>query len=111
MNLLGRQNYLSSVVVQASYVSHTPTISLEDRDDDDLDRSYGNDFKTNRRYLTFSWWLLHRGWRGIMMKVEAAVKEIFGPLKPTEHLRLDDLSALILDVRRRVEGSTVEERR
>ena len=98
-------------MAQASYAPQTSTISLENRDDDGLDRSYGNDFKTNRKYLTFSWWLLHRGWRDIMMKVEGAVKEVFGPLKPTENVRLDDLSTLILDVRRRVEGSTVEERR
>ena len=46
-----------------------------------------------------------------MTKVEEAVKEVFGPLKPTEDVALEKMSALILDVRRRVEGSTAEERR
>lgn len=46
-----------------------------------------------------------------MTKVEAAVKEVFGTVKPTEDLPLTKLSGLILDVRRRVEGSTPEERR
>ncbi|KAL9102914.1 MAG: hypothetical protein Q9163_002006 [Psora crenata] len=110
LNLLGRRNYLSSVVSQASYSPRTPTVNLENRDDDGVQRSYGNDFETNRKYLTFSWWLLHRGWRGIMMTVESAVKEVFGPLRPTEDVGLEKMSALILDVRRKVEGSTVEER-
>ena len=46
-----------------------------------------------------------------MMKVEGAVKDMFGPIKPTEDVPLEKLSALILDVRKRVEGSSAEERR
>ncbi|KAG7007998.1 hypothetical protein G7Y79_00007g021230 [Physcia stellaris] len=111
LNLLGRRNYLSSVVSLASHPSQDPTISLENRDDDNVDQAYGNDFETNRKFLTFSWWLLHRGWRDLMYKIEEAVQEVFGPLNPREDIPLDRLSALILDVRRKVEGSTPEERR
>ena len=46
-----------------------------------------------------------------MTKVEAAVKDVFGTSKPTEDMPLAKLSSLILDVRRRVEGSTPEERK
>ena len=111
LNLLGRRNYLSSVVALASHPPQDPTISLENRDDDNVERAYGNDFETNRKYLTFSWWLLHRGWRDIMGRVEPAVKEVFGPLNPREDISLERLSSLILDVRRKVEGATPEERR
>lgn len=34
---------------------------------------------TDNQYLTFSWWLLHKGWRGIAEKVDVAVKQVFGP--------------------------------
>ena len=111
LNLLGRRNYLASVVSLANQSPNEPTIHLENRDDDNAERAYGNDFETNRQYLTFSWWLLHRGWRDIMTKVEAAVKDAFGSLKPTEDLPLTRLSSLILDVRRQVEGSTPDERK
>ncbi|MCJ1426871.1 peroxin [Sticta canariensis] len=111
LNLLGRRNYLSSVVSSASHPSQDPTISLENRDDDNVEQSYGNDFETNRKFLTFSWWLLHRGWRDIKEKAEAAVRDIFGPLNPREDIPLERLSSLILDVRRRVEGATTEERK
>lgn len=111
LNLLGRRNYLSSVVALASHSPQDPTINLENRDDDDVKQSYGNDFETNRKFLTFSWWLLHRGWRELMGKVELAVREAFGPHKPTEDISLESMSSLILDVRRRVEGTTPEERR
>lgn len=111
LNLLGRRNYLSSVVSLASYPPQDPTISLENRDDDNVERAYGNDFETNRKYLTFSWWLLHRGWRALLENIEPAVQEIFGPRKPNEDISLEELSGLILDVRRKVEGATPEERK
>ncbi|KAL8734924.1 MAG: hypothetical protein Q9166_001276 [cf. Caloplaca sp. 2 TL-2023] len=111
LNLLGRRNYLSSVVSMASHSPQDPTISLENLDDDNVEPTYGNDFETNRKFLTFSWWLLHRGWKDVMEKVETAVKAVFGPLNPREDIPLERLSALILEVRRRVEGATPEERR
>lgn len=111
LNLLGRRNYLASVVSMASHSPQDPTISLENLDDDNVEQTYGNDFETNRKFLTFSWWLLHRGWRDVMEKVEMAVKAVFGPLNPREDLPLENLSALVLEVRRKVEGATAEERR
>lgn len=95
----------------ASRSPHDPKISLENHDDDNVEQPYGNDFETNRQFLTFSWWLLHRGCKDIMEKVQSAVKEVFGPLNPREDIYLERLSSLILDVRRRVEGATPEERK
>ncbi|KAI9700383.1 MAG: peroxin [Candelina mexicana] len=112
LNLLGRRNYLSSVVSLASHPQQgTNKINLENRDDDNLEQAYGNDFETNRQYLTFSWWLLHRGWKEIMMKVEVAVKEVFGPLNPREDVTLEKLSELTIGARKKVEGATEQERR
>ncbi|KAI9837515.1 MAG: hypothetical protein M1819_007166 [Sarea resinae] len=111
LNLLGRRNYLSSVVSLAASPAHDPTINLENHDDDNFEQAYGNDFETNRRYLTFSWWLLHRGWREIANKVEAAVREVFGTLNPREDISLERMSELTVEVRKRVEGATEEERR
>ena len=85
-------------------------INLENRDDDSTGPSNHNDFETNRQFLTFSWWLLHRGWRDIMQKVEAAVKDVFGPLRMPEDITSERLSFLIIDVRKQVEGSTPAER-
>lgn len=111
LNLLGRRNYLSSVISLAAPPSDSSRIHLENRDDDNPDQDYGNDFETNRKYLTFSWWLLHRGWDSIMQKVETAVRECFGPLKPNDSLSFERLSELILDVRKKVEGATDAERK
>ncbi|KAL2013575.1 hypothetical protein VTN00DRAFT_1100 [Thermoascus crustaceus] len=110
LNLLGRRNYLSSVVSLAKPPANTTTISLENHEDD-IGQMFGNDYETNRRYLTFSWWLLHRGWKDLMEKVRTAVIEVFGPLNPRDDITLAKLSDLTLQVRKKVEGATEEERR
>ncbi|ELR10393.1 peroxin [Pseudogymnoascus destructans] len=110
LNLLGRRSYLSSVVSLATGGLQDSFINLENNDDDNTDQAYGNDFETNRRYLTFSWWLLHRGWREVMFKVQNAVKDVFGPLSPRDDLSLSRFSELTLEVRKRVEGATEADR-
>lgn len=111
LNLLGRRNYLASVVSLASPPTHESRINLENNDDDNFEHAYGNDFETNRRYLSFSWWLLHRGCLDIMDKVTTAVKEVFGRIDPREEITLEKLSELTLEVRKKVEGGTDEQRR
>jgi peroxin-3 len=111
LNLLGRRNYLASVVSLAAPQNSESRISLENHDDDNFEHAYGNDFETNRRYLSLSWWLLHRGCINLMQKVTKAVKEVFGSLNPREEITLEKLSELTLEVRKKVEGATEEERR
>ena len=111
LNLLGRRSYLSSVISLAHAPSSSSSpISLENHEDGAA-QTYGNDFETNRRYLTFSWWLLHRGWQLIQANVEAAVKEVFNPLSLREDVTIEKLASLILEIRKRVEGSTDQDRK
>ncbi|KAI0128804.1 Peroxin-3 family protein [Xylariales sp. AK1849] len=106
LNLLGRRSYLSSVVSLATGTAQS-TISLENNDDDDdSEQAYGSDFDTNRKYLTFSWWLLNRGWTDIWQRVEQAVREVFGHLSPRDLLSYDTFSQLTIEVRKKVEGQT-----
>ena len=86
-------------------------INLENHDDDNFEHAYGNDFETNRRYLSLSWWLLHRGCLDLIKKVTTAVEDVFGSLNPRDEITLERLSELTLEVRKRVEGVTEEDRR
>jgi peroxin-3 len=61
--------------------------------------------------LSLSWWLLHKGCIDLIEKVRVAVQEVFGLLNPREEITLEKLSELTLEVRKRVEGATEEERR
>lgn len=108
LNLLGRRSYLSSVVSLATGTAQS-TINLENNDDDNPEHSYGSDFETNRKYLTFSWWLLHRGWVEIMENVEATVREVFGHLSPRDLLSFDTFSQLTFEVRKKMEAKKSNE--
>ncbi|PHH81375.1 hypothetical protein CDD83_3605 [Cordyceps sp. RAO-2017] len=110
LNLLGRRSYLSSVVSLATGAQQA-TISLENNDDDKTEHDYGSDFDTNRKYLTFSWWLLNRGWVELMGRVESAVRAVFGSLSPRDLVTFHRFGELTMEVRRLVEGATPEERR
>jgi peroxin-3 len=120
LNLLGRLNYLSSVVslTRPPPLGRANSISLEDHDNTTLNpnssthtsANFGNDFETNRRYLTFSWFLLHRGYNNLLTQLRDAVTEVFGSISPTEAVTTSRLSELTLAVRRKIEGSTEQER-
>lgn len=105
LNLLGRRSYLSSVVSLATG-SNTATISLENKDDDNSTEAYGDDFEVNRKYLTFSWWLLNKGWVDVMQRVEAAVRQVFGQMSPRDQVTFESFSNLTQEVRRLVEGGS-----
>ncbi|KJZ78969.1 hypothetical protein HIM_01742 [Hirsutella minnesotensis 3608] len=110
LNLLGRRSYLSSVVSLATGAQQA-TISLENNDDDNTEQDYGSDFDTNRKYLTFSWWLLNKGWKELMQRVESAVRTVFGTLSPRDLVSFNRFGELTMEVRKLVEGATPEERR
>jgi len=105
LNLLGRRAYLSSVVSLATG-SAQAAISLENNDDDSLEHGPGTDFEVNRKYLTFSWWLLNRGWEDTMSRVEAAVRQVFGHLSPRDQLSFETFADLATQVRTLVEQSS-----
>ncbi|KAI9790394.1 MAG: peroxin [Peltula sp. TS41687] len=113
LNLLGRRSYLASVMSLATpSPSDSATINLESRDGNSSpEAKYGDDYEVNQRYLAFSWWLLHRGWKLLREEVETAVKEVFGPLDPRDDVSFDRLAQLTLRVRKKVEGETPRERR
>lgn len=108
LNLLGRRSYLSSVVSLATG-STNAAISLENKDDDNSTEAYGDDFEVNRKYLTFSWWLLNKGWVDVMQRVETAVRQVFGQTSPRDQVTFESFSKMTMEVRRLVEGTPVSQ--
>lgn len=106
LNLLGRRSYLSSVVSLATG-STNAAISLENKDDDNSTEAYGDDFEVNRKYLTFSWWLLNKGWVDLMQRVEAAVRQVFGQMSPRDQVTFESFSTMTREVRRLAESMPV----
>lgn len=74
-NLLGRQAYVASVLVLAPESSSGPNPAVQQirlREETGL-----GDLELQRSFLSFSWWLVHRGWKTIQTRVRSAVEEVF----------------------------------
>ncbi|KAE8212046.1 hypothetical protein CF327_g4263 [Tilletia walkeri] len=123
LNLVGRFNYLSSVTALAKSMSKdedewspsgsgsSPAVPSFAQDEKNSEGSSDpNDLlrPVEQRYLTYSWWLLHRGALEIGTEVEAAVKHVLGTIPLKAELSLAELHRLVREVRRIVEWERVE---
>lgn len=74
-NLLGRQAYVASILALApeSAAGSEPAVQqIRLREEKEI-----GDLELQRSFLSFSWWLVHRGWRSIMSRVHDATEDIF----------------------------------
>lgn len=91
LNLLGRASYVSSVIAALPPSPSPDPLTRGMNFDEDLELALygareekdasqvGVSKRTEREYLTFSWWLLHRGWKIVAERVKRAVEEVVGP--------------------------------
>ncbi|SGY69340.1 BQ5605_C004g03000 [Microbotryum silenes-dioicae] len=118
LSLLGRSAYVASVVSTLSAPS-----TLDKAEDDivvdfntdwDLEMAlYGEKAQTSdqvgvskdteRKYLTFSWWLLHKGWRLIGDRVQRAVNKVVGPMGLKSPIVYGELSTLLGQIQNQIE--------
>ncbi|ODN84237.1 hypothetical protein L202_00232 [Cryptococcus amylolentus CBS 6039] len=59
-----------------------------------------------RVFLTYSWWILNVGWKGVAERVSEGVQKVFGSLPLREELTVQDWEQLFKDVRAQVEMDT-----
>lgn len=95
LNLIGRFAYLASVEALARESDDPSVLASASH----LDSSRVLDHDTERLYLTFSWWFLHRGWNALSDRVADAIARTFSPLSVKAQLSLTDLKALVNDAR------------
>ncbi|CAO3694399.1 unnamed protein product [Umbelopsis ramanniana] len=98
LNLLGRFTYVSSI---ASLNRSEPTIRIERSGSESKDAFM--DIDVEGKFLSFSWWLLHKGWKGLAERVEAAVHEVFGSIQLKHATNYEETLRLIKRVRHLVE--------
>ena len=114
-NLLGRQAYVASILALApeSREGSSPSVQqIRLREETGL-----GDLELQRSFLSFSWWLVHRGWRFIMSLVDSAVKDVFTSsvpqrnsfirliyrISPKDVITPDTFRTLLAQVRQQIE--------
>ncbi|CAN6604755.1 peroxisomal biogenesis factor 3 [Trichomonascus vanleenenianus] len=101
LNILGRKNYVVSVLRLAEKRADAE-ITLEDYSEESL---FGGDvskialeeeeMRINRMFLTFSWWLLNKGWVSLSERIQDAVIAVFDQINPRTDMTLTEFSELI----------------
>ncbi|KAF9200349.1 peroxin, partial [Haplosporangium sp. Z 27] len=108
LNLLGRFTYVSSVIAlanttDASYRVESPAVKGS------LTSTNGLlDFQTEKKYLTFSYWLLHEGWRRWSDRVRDVIDEVIGAISLKRTLNAKEFSDLLGEIRARLEYTEVD---
>ncbi|ODV88074.1 hypothetical protein CANARDRAFT_210343 [[Candida] arabinofermentans NRRL YB-2248] len=118
LNILSRKSYLETALKLASKskgikLENESGISLDSNynliDDDDLStgsNSSESNLNSNnsldddnnlpeQAFLSFSWWLLNKGWLEIKSNVEQSIEDVFGEINPRQELSIDDFASLI----------------
>ncbi|ORX48835.1 hypothetical protein DM01DRAFT_1326094 [Hesseltinella vesiculosa] len=98
LNLLGRFTYVWSVSVLNK---SEPTIRLQ-YGDDQQDNGF-LDAKTERMFLSVSWWLLHRGWRKCAERVQEAVQQEIKGLPLKSIITYEGAQDIVKNLRHRIE--------
>ncbi|KAF9344266.1 peroxin [Mortierella sp. NVP85] len=111
LNLLGRFTYVSSVVAianttDASYRIESPSAKGS------LSSTNGQlDFQTEKKYLTFSYWLLHEGWRRWNDRVREVVESVVGGISLKKTFKAKEFSDLLGEIRAQLEYREVDGKR
>ncbi|KAK3819672.1 MAG: Peroxin-3 [Benniella sp.] len=111
LNLLGRFTYVSSVVAltnttDASYRIESPSAKGS------LSSTNGQlDFQTEKKYLTFSYWLLHEGWRRWNERVREVVESVVGGISLKKTFKAKEFSDLLGEIRAQLEYREVDGKR
>ncbi|KAF9391654.1 peroxin [Podila verticillata] len=107
LNLLGRFTYVSSVVALSSTTD--ASVRLESPTKGSMSSTNGQlDFQTEKKYLTFSYWLLHEGWRRWSEKVREVVEDVVGGISLKKTLTAREFSELLGEIRTRLEYTQMD---
>ncbi|KEI42393.1 uncharacterized protein L969DRAFT_91840 [Mixia osmundae IAM 14324] len=109
LNLLGRYNYVSSVLEQAGSGTLDDSqksfqgLSTLFSSDSSARKPIGISAMTEQRYLTFSWWLLHRGWPQITERVQSVVDGVVASIPLKRQISFGETDQLLKQIRRAIE--------
>ncbi|KAF9196927.1 peroxin [Haplosporangium sp. Z 11] len=108
LNLLGRFTYVSSVVAMSNTVDSSYRVESSSTKDSRASTKGLLDIQTEKKYLTFSYWLLHEGWRRWSEKVHGVVEEVVGGTSLKKTFNAKEFSDLIGEIRARLEYTEID---
>ncbi|WFC99714.1 peroxin [Malassezia yamatoensis] len=128
LNVIGRRAYLIALESQASREAHQPLNNKQEEEEDHhhiaLDDGSGKSFNplavqqldespndlldqdTEKKFLTSSYWFLHKGWNTVAERVQAAVEAEVADMPLRTILTFEHFQGILDRIRDRLESST-----
>ena len=94
LNILGRRSYAESM---EQHLRETTSEAALLADEEQAGA-------TNRQFLTFSWWILHRGWRVLAERVQSAVEVATAAIEPPNRLNFVQMEDLVGAIHREIDA-------
>lgn len=95
LNILGRVSYAASMetsLLEPGSVSEAALLADEEQHD-----------ALNRQYLTFSWWVLHEGWKLLAQRVQTVVEAVTAEVEPPTRLSFSQMEELLARIHRGID--------
>lgn len=111
MNLLGRMIYIDSIVGSHNS-SEESDIDSSDFMFDDFRNDKTSDkvsIENERLYLSFSWWFINRGWKGIMSTIQEVIKENVGKISLKQKFNHNEVILLFASLRSEIDKRIFED--
>ncbi|WVQ85271.1 hypothetical protein IAT38_007436 [Cryptococcus sp. DSM 104549] len=102
-------NYLPAFIVPSSSGENQSVRTGEIRAEEAEAQRRQEEEEAERLFLTYSWWLLHEGWKGVAERVDGAVEKVFGSMPLKRQLSVHDWERALKEVRAEVEMDLTEE--
>ncbi|OWB81022.1 hypothetical protein B5S32_g5364 [[Candida] boidinii] len=94
LNILSRKSYLETAIKLASKNNEDIIYNSNISEDDDLS-DHDDENLSEQAFLSFSWWLLNKGWIDIKENISNNVEEVFNEIDPRQEMSIDEFANLI----------------
>lgn len=99
LNILGRRSYADTITNALNHQRGTASneVLLGDEEEND---------ELSTRYLTLSWWILHKGWEVLASRVQQSVETVLADVQPPQKFSYDSLNQLFGEIHKNVDENT-----
>jgi len=108
INLIGRYVYIDSVITLNHNKNDTnsTTKSTKEKEFSFTETSQGLSTEIQAKYLAFSYYLIHVGWKELAEKVREETEKEIGPLLLNGKITFENLVEIVNKIRMNIEGTT-----
>lgn len=106
LNIISRKSYLKTALKLAS---KNQGIRLVDLESEESKNTVDKDLP-EQAFLSFTWWLLNKGWAKLRNIVNESVESVFNEISLREEISIEEFGNLMFEVQKNIDSRLFEER-